>query len=68
MCSGCSPSERLWIAGYSNDVPFYLPSERVLTEGGYEAGGAMVYFGIHGPFKPGVEQRVVETVGRLMEK
>ena len=28
----------------------------VLAEGGYEGGGAMVYFGWHGPFKPGVEE------------
>ena len=54
--------QRLWIAGYSNDVSLYLPSDRVLAEGGYEGGGAMVYYGIHGPFKPGVEERVVEGV------
>ena len=62
------PGQRLWIAGYSNDVSLYLPSERVLKEGGYEAGGAMVYYGIHGPFKPGVEERVVEGVKRLIAK
>jgi hypothetical protein len=59
--------ERLWVAGYSNSVPAYIPSERVLKEGGYEGGTAMVYFGIHGPFRPGVENRVVGAVQRLME-
>jgi hypothetical protein len=62
------PGQRLWIAGYSNDVSLYLPSDRVLAEGGYEGGGAMVYYGIHGPFKPGVEERVVEGVRALIAK
>jgi len=60
--------QRLWVAGYSNEIFAYLPSERVLSEGGYEAGGAMKYFGFHGPFKPGVEDRVVGLVKKLMER
>ena len=59
---------RIWVAGYCNEVFAYLPSERVLAEGGYEAGGAMKYFGWHGPFKPGVEDRVVALVKKLMER
>ena len=62
------PKERLWVAGYSNSVPAYIPSERVLAEGGYEGGGAMVYFGVHGPFRPGLEDRLVDTVKRLMAR
>jgi hypothetical protein len=60
--------QRLWVAGFSNSVPAYIPSERVLKEGGYEGGKAMIYFGIHGPFRPGVEDRVVGAVQRLMER
>lgn len=60
------PGRRLWIAGYTNEVFAYLPSERVLAEGGYEGGGAMVYSGIHGPFKPGVEDRVIGLAKRLV--
>lgn len=56
---------RIWIASYSNDVFAYLPSERVLQEGGYEGGDAMVYFGLPGPFRPGLEEKVIETVKRL---
>jgi len=59
---------RVWVAGYSNEVFAYLPSERVLAEGGYEGGGAMKYFGFHGPFKPGVENRVVGLVKKLMKR
>jgi hypothetical protein len=59
--------KRLWIAGYSNEVFAYLPSERILTEGGYEGGGAMVYFGWHGPFRPGVEDLVVGLTKKLVD-
>lgn len=61
------PDQRLWVAGYSNEVFAYIPSERVLAEGGYEAGGSAVYFGLHGPFQPGVEDRIVNLVKHLMQ-
>src|SRR5262249_18722848 len=50
---------RLWINAYANDVPCYIPSERVLKEGGYEGGGAMTYYDLPGPFKPGLEQPIL---------
>jgi neutral ceramidase len=37
---------RTWVAGYSNDVMAYIPSRRVWIEGGYEGGGAMLYYGL----------------------
>ncbi len=58
----------VWIAGYSNDVFAYVPSRRVLLEGGYEAGGAMRYMTTvlqHGPFAPDVEERIVSKVHEL---
>jgi putative membrane-bound dehydrogenase-like protein len=53
---------RLWINAYANDAPCYIPSERVLREGGYEGGGAMVYYDVPVPFRPGLEQRICDTV------
>src|SRR5207248_282582 len=35
---------RLWLTAYANHAPCYIPSERVLKEGGYEGGGAMIYY------------------------
>jgi putative membrane-bound dehydrogenase-like protein len=55
---------RLWVTAYANDVPCYIPSERILREGGYEGGGAMVYYGRPARLKPGVEGRIVEAVHR----
>ncbi len=51
---------RLWINAYANDAPCYIPSERVLKEGGYEGGGAMVYYDLPGPFSPGLEKKIIE--------
>ena len=58
----------VWVAGYSNDVFGYLPSVRVLTEGGYEGGGAMRYTSFPGPFKPSVESIIIEKVHELAQK
>jgi hypothetical protein len=59
---------KVWVAGYSNDVFGYLPSLRVLKEGGYEGGGAMRYTPFPGPFAPSVEKRVINKVHNLVEK
>lgn len=61
----------VWVAGYSNDVFAYIPSRRVLLEGGYEAGGAMRYMTTvlqHGPFSPTVEEQIVSKVHELNQK
>ncbi len=58
----------VWVAGYSNYVFGYLPSRRVLEEGGYEGGGAMRYTAFPGPFAPSVEERVVAKVHELLRR
>lgn len=55
----------VWVAGYCNDVFGYLPSLRVLREGGYEAGGAMYWGSLPGPFTESVEERVVSKILEL---
>ncbi|HBL42350.1 MAG TPA: hypothetical protein DDZ90_03030 [Planctomycetaceae bacterium] len=55
----------VWVAGYSNNVFGYLPSLRVLKEGGYEGNRAMIYTSYPGPFAESVEQRVVSTIKDL---
>lgn len=59
--------QRTWVAGYSNDVMAYIPSRRVLEEGGYEGGGAMVYYGLPSPWAESVEERIVAEVGRQLQ-
>ena len=57
---------RLWVNAYSNDAPCYIPSERVLKEGGYEGGDAMVYYDKPAKFAPGLEQKIVDEVRRQL--
>lgn len=59
---------RLWVNGYSNDVPCYVPSRRVLDEGGYEGAGAMVYYDRPTKFAPDVEERIMGAVHEVMPK
>ncbi len=56
-----------WVAGYTNDVMAYIPSLRVLKEGGYEGGGAMVYYGQPTVWSPRVEEMIVEAVHRQVK-
>jgi hypothetical protein len=57
---------QLWISAYCNDVFGYLPSARVLREGGYETRG--LYSGGIGSFDPKAEQVVVGKVRELAAK
>ncbi len=50
----------IWVAGYSNVYSGYIPSQRVLLEGGYEASSR--------PWKPTLEERIVGKVHELIEK
>lgn len=54
---------KLWVAAYANDVFGYLPSARVLTEGGYETRG--LYSGGAGFFAPQAEETLVKKVREL---
>jgi hypothetical protein len=58
----------MMVAGYSNDVMCYIPSTRVLKEGGYEAADSMIYYGMPGPFKEDVEEKVFEGIRAVMKK
>jgi neutral ceramidase len=63
---------KVWVAGYSNDVFTYVPSERVLAEGGYEGGRCMRYTetqGLNpGPWQPGLEDQIIGEVHRLVRQ
>jgi hypothetical protein len=60
------PSESVITAGYSNDVMCYIPSARVLHEGGYEAVDSMAYYGQAGPFADDVEDRIFAAIHKTM--
>ncbi len=57
---------RIWLNAYSNDAPCYIPSERILKEGGYEGAGAMVYYAKPTKFKTGVENIIINAVHAIV--
>ena len=60
--------EPLVVAGFSNDVMCYIPSLRVLQEGGYEPVDSMLYYGQPGPFAEDVEERIFTTLGKVLKR
>jgi len=62
------PNERLWNAAYCNDVFAYVPSMRILTEGGYEADASIIYYGLPTRFAPAVEDTLINKVLELVKR
>lgn len=60
------PGEPLIVAGYSNDVMCYIPTRKILAEGGYEPVDSMVYYGQPGPLAEDVEERVFGAIRETM--
>jgi len=57
---------RLWVNAYANDAPCYIPSERILREGGYEGAGAMVYYDRPTKLAAGLEDKIVSEIHRQL--
>jgi hypothetical protein len=57
----------VWITGYANDVMAYMPSRRVLREGGYEADSSMIYYGLPTKWSPAIEDLIVGKVHDLVK-
>jgi neutral ceramidase len=66
--------EGLWISGYNNDCFGYLPSAKVVAEGGHEAIGVTLWAwsrdlnSMVGFFEPRVQDVVVDAVRRLAKE
>lgn len=60
-------SRSVWVTAYANDVMAYIPSERVLKEGGYEGDSSMIYYGLPSKWAPGLEARII-TAAREMTR
>jgi hypothetical protein len=62
------PGENMFVAGYCSEVQCYIPSRRILDEGGYEPESSMVYYGFPGPFAGNVEDKVMGAVTLVMKR
>ncbi|MEO7297638.1 MAG: neutral/alkaline non-lysosomal ceramidase N-terminal domain-containing protein [Verrucomicrobiota bacterium] len=59
---------RLWVNAYANEVPCYIPSKRIWNEGGYEGGGAMIYYDKPTRLAENTEGKIISAVHDLMPK
>lgn len=57
-----------WVCGYNNDLLSYVPSLRVLKEGGYEGITGMYEYGHRAPYTETVEEQITRKVEELVEK
>lgn len=68
ILGGMFPAEPLVVAGYSNAVMAYIPSKRILDEGGYEGVDAMKWYGLPAKFAADVEERVKDAAQDVMRR
>jgi hypothetical protein len=60
--------DKVWVNAYTNDVQGYIPSERILYEGGYEADSSTYYYAVPGRFAHGLEDKIVGAVHDHLEE
>ncbi|WP_101296820.1 hypothetical protein [Halegenticoccus soli] len=58
----------LWVAAYANDGFTYVPTARVLSQGGYEGGEVTKFRRYPGRLDPSVEARVLRNAEALIER
>ena len=54
----------LFVTAYANDVMAYIPSLRVLREGGYEGDTSMRVYGLPASWSPEIEQVIIREIQR----
>ncbi len=59
--------ENMFVAGYCNEVQCYIPSARILREGGYEPESSMIYYAFPGPFADNVEEKILGAIKKVMK-
>jgi hypothetical protein len=57
-----------WVSSYANWVPCYIPSKRVLKEGGYEAESSLWYYDRPTRLSANTEELIVAAVHELLPR
>jgi hypothetical protein len=60
--------DNTWVSGYNTDLTAYIPSLRVLNEGGYEGTEGLWEYGIPAPFGWAAEEVIADQVAELFER
>ena len=60
---------RTWVTSYANDVMAYIPTFRVLQEGGYEGQSSMAVYGLPADrWKDNIEELVTDGIRQLVRE
>lgn len=57
-----------WVSGYNNDVFAYIPTARIIGEGGYEGATSMISYGHAAPFAESIEETIAAKVDELIAR
>lgn len=66
MLKKAFPDKKLIFLGYT-DSTAYVPSDKIISEGGYEHEGSIVEYRLKGTFAPGIDKLVVDAVREGMK-
>jgi neutral ceramidase len=59
-------ADHVWPVGYAYEIPCYVPSARVIKEGGYETESSLIYYGYYGPLRGSIEDLLVQRIAGLV--
>ena len=57
-----------WPIGYAYEVPCYIPSARLIKEGGYETESSLIYYGFYGPLRGGIEMQLLNRFEAMVSQ
>lgn len=58
----------IFVMAYSNDVMAYIPSVKILEEGGYEGYVSQQVYGLPNTWKPALESMIIQEIIQLAEQ
>lgn len=65
MLQRAFPDKKILFLGYT-DSTAYVPSDKIISEGGYEHEGSIVEYRLKGTFAPGIDQRIIAAIHQAM--
>jgi neutral ceramidase len=58
----------IFVLGYVNDDMAYIPTEAILSEGGYEGESSMMVYGLPSKWETGLQSKILAEMRRLALK
>jgi hypothetical protein len=65
---GLAPTQHAMVIAYANNVAGYIPTARIVREGGYEGDTSHMAYFLPAPFEPKVETELTELIRRALAK